>query len=394
MTVLAKRIVCAVLLVAPLRLSAWAAPTNHDVVTADVVLGGSRHLIFLVDTGSNASALEETVAAELSLQANSSSVVQRNYSHMTRPLVSAHAIIADRDFGEVTLVSYDFSRIRSALGIPIDGVLGLDILKRAPFELNFSSGALKWTGTKVRPRGIRIEYTEKDDQLFIPMTLNATAVHLLLDSGATITTVTELTWNSIGSGQEQTLRGLRSPSRGSGESFLACIKSIEFAGLNSSERALRVQSTTSDGALSQGLQGFIGNDILKQFILHVDLTKHSISVERNPRFRPDPLRFSSPGVQVGKSNDGYIVAGMFEDSPASTSDLEVGDQISSIDGKEISAFELDEVTRMLHRKPGSSITFTVRRGGETHDIETHTSQLLCSPHVKDEGAKRSANSKK
>jgi hypothetical protein len=62
--------------------------------------------------------------------------------------------------------------------------------------------------------------------------------------------------------------------------------------------------------------------------------------------------------------------------------------------EEISAIEVDDVTRMLHWKPGSSITFTVRRGGESHDIETHTSQLLCSPEVKDEGAKRSADSKK
>jgi S1-C subfamily serine protease len=69
---------------------------------------------------------------------------------------------------------------------------------------------------------------------------------------------------------------------------------------------------------------------------------------------------ATPPENGTRSTHGVIVAGILSEQPATLANLQVGDIISSANGKEISS--TDEFRRVLASfKPGDSVVLTVER---------------------------------
>jgi hypothetical protein len=98
--------------------------------------------------------------------------------------------------------------------------------------------------------------------------------------------------------------------------------------------AMRVQPPTSDGFLSNtDVDGLLGSDFLRQFVVSLDLANDSLYLSPDPNFRADQDRFSTIGVQFAKDPTGFFtIMAVWNPSPASQARLKVGDQVLSVNG--------------------------------------------------------------
>jgi len=79
--------------------------------------------------------------------------------------------------------------------------------------------------------------------------------------------------------------------------------------------------------------------------------------------------FGGLGIQIGIRDDILTVIAPIEGTPAYRLGLRPGDQIIEIEGKSTRGFTTDDAIERLRGDPGTDVTITIRRIGETKPIE-------------------------
>ena len=81
----------------------------------------------------------------------------------------------------------------------------------------------------------------------------------------------------------------------------------------------------------------------------------------------DKPRLGVKATDAGK-DEGAVVGGFVEGSPAATAGLKVGDRIVALDGKDVKG--ADDLVKLLEsKKPGDEVTLSVRRAGRAEAVE-------------------------
>jgi hypothetical protein len=127
-----------------------------------------------------------------------------------------------------------------------------------------------------------------------------------------------------------------------------------IGGVGLTNQAIRVQTKSDEGAFSsEDFNGILGSDLLRQFEVTFDLQHDRLFLQKDPAFKPDPYRYTTVGIQIGKNgavNDGATI-----DFP-------------------------EEVTTRLHAKAGTTIKLRIRRDSQLSIVTLQTRQLLCAGH--------------
>lgn len=79
--------------------------------------------------------------------------------------------------------------------------------------------------------------------------------------------------------------------------------------------------------------------------------------------------YTGIGVVISPGEDNLItVVSPIEGSPAAKSGIKPGDKIIKIDGKNITAKDIDKATHMIKGKPGTDVILTIKRNNKDFDI--------------------------
>ena len=98
-----------------------------------------RNLVVLLDTGSEASSIDTSVATELGLKSVGTEQILKNFRNLTVDLTEAESIrIGKSIFNHAKLAEITLAPLSQALGTTVDGVLGNDILQDLTFKLSYS----------------------------------------------------------------------------------------------------------------------------------------------------------------------------------------------------------------------------------------------------------------
>jgi predicted metalloprotease with PDZ domain len=129
--------------------------------------------------------------------------------------------------------------------------------------------------------------------------------------------------------------------------------------------AMRVQPPTSDGFLSNtDVDGLLGSDFLRQFVVSLDLANDSLYLSPDPNFRADQDRFSTIGVQFAKDPTGFFtIMAVWNPSPASEARLKVGDQVLSVNGSNTIGMNQEDLSRQLHAESGHKVQVVIIQTG-------------------------------
>jgi carboxyl-terminal processing protease len=80
-------------------------------------------------------------------------------------------------------------------------------------------------------------------------------------------------------------------------------------------------------------------------------------------------RFGGIGVEVGVRGDVLTVIVAMPDTPAERAGVQPGDQIVAIEGKSTINMSLDDVVRLMRGEPGTKVTITLQRLGESEPFD-------------------------
>ena len=310
---------------------------ENDAVLVPVSING-QSMNFLLDTGSEESAIEGSVAKRLGLARVGDAELLRNYSSEESPVVTAHSVV----IGTQTFVDKRFSTARlevvsGALGIPVDGIIGTDVLQASPFQLNYSKQELTFGPIfSFRKLGKEVDLVRSGGDFFVPLHILSVPVDLLLDSGSNSTNLSWGTWQKLSqvwqpsSVIDGVMRaGVRPPP-----AFLVCLPTLSVGESLLTDQVVRIQRPVSAGAFADAdFGGILGSEFLRQFVVTFDLGNNHIFLKSDPLFKRDLYRYTTVGLQFARARDNtYAVMGIWKRSPAEEAGIRAGDRILAVNG--------------------------------------------------------------
>jgi predicted aspartyl protease len=156
---------------------------RNFLVVAEGQIGGiSEPQIFILDTGSAPSIVNERVAEELGLAMHLAGTVAVGQS------VPLHAAtIPDLELGPIRVASLpvlvkDLSRLEHDYGIPIAGIIGFDVLSKSSFRLGYQASEIEFGA--VSRDGIPVPYDAHSGTAVAEARIDGKPVRMLVDTGS------------------------------------------------------------------------------------------------------------------------------------------------------------------------------------------------------------------
>lgn len=156
---------------------------NGYLIVVKGSIGKLKNLSFVVDTGSYRSVLDERIARKLHLK-SAGSIEELAPNHIVQ---MDTALMPELTWGDVTTTSFralvfDLSPLSRYTGIHVDLVLGLDVLHRTSFQVDFRSQRIHFGGNQ-EPE-ISIPFVPNLPYLVVAVSIDGHPEKLLLDTGS------------------------------------------------------------------------------------------------------------------------------------------------------------------------------------------------------------------
>jgi len=374
-----------------LFLSASAATAQQKLtvqVVNNVVLVpvrvNDRDLSFLLDTGSERSVVDSSIAQEMHLSPSGNVDLLKDYRVQEGTVVTVNGMsLGTQAFKQQTLAVIELAPVSRALGVSVEGVLGSDMLQRITFSLNYSKQELvigPLGGEKKLGQVIHLRRSGND--FFVPTHMMSVPVELLLDTGTNSTNLSWNTWHKLVAKWTPTsiVGGVMRAGAATPPAFLVCLPSLSLEDTVLNDQAVRVQPKIGSGVFSEPtFGGILGSEVLRQFEVAFDLPHNRIFVKKDPGYRVDPYRYTTVGIQFAHSGDGYGVVSVWENSPADRAGIKIEDRLIAINGQPTSSMSPEQLSARLHGEAGTPVNLIVERNGSMQAVTLHIRQLLCEP---------------
>jgi hypothetical protein len=318
-------------------------------------------LNFLLDTGSQSSSIDPSTATDLKLTPHGTKRIQKNFRNLVVDVTEVGPVrILNTDFPRVELSEVNLAPLSKALGTPVDGVLGLDVLQDISFQLNYSKqtlviGPLAKLGTL----GTAVTLRRSTGQFLVNTDLISVPTELVLDTGTNSTNLSSATWNLLTKKWTPRLvvEGIQRAGNPTSPAILACLPSIRLGGVTLTNQAVRAQTRSE---------------------VTFDLKKDTVYLAPDVHYTIDPYRYTTVGIQIARNDQGMLqIMSVWKNSPAAKAGIEAGDLIRAINGQSVESQPLEEVSSKLHAKEGTEVKLEIERNATSSTIKLPTQTLLC-----------------
>ena len=85
--------------------------------------------------------------------------------------------------------------------------------------------------------------------------------------------------------------------------------------------------------------------------------------------------YAGIGVYIGSSEEGTIVAGVMDDSPAAEAGVQRGDLIQAINGTSTKGMSLEDISKTIRGPVDTTVTLTLGRNGESQEMAITRRQI-------------------
>jgi len=371
-----------------LALQAYALERISIKVASNVPLVpvriNGRDLLFVLDTGSERSAIHTSLVTPLKLKTVDNVKVLRNYRILETTAVEAETIEVGRHvFSQKILTVADMKPASRALDVEVDGVLGNDVLQEIVFTLDYAKPELTIHDDQANPSpGVPLELHRDGDQFFTHVQLISKARDLLLDTGTNSTNLSWSSWQQL-SGQLKPgtiVQGVARAGFSTPSAFFVCLPNLSIGNFPISNQVVRLQPKVESGAFAtEPFAGILGSDVLRHFQVTFDLKHSRIFLKKDSAFQPDVYRYSTIGLQFARDDRrGFSVMSVWKNSPADEAGVLMGDEIKSVNGDSTDSMSATQLSGRLRGKEGTPVTLTIERDGQTRSLTMRTRQMLCA----------------
>jgi hypothetical protein len=278
--------------------------------------------------------------------------------------------------------SFDFGAFR-AMGIPIHGMIGSNLLDRFRVTFDFEANSITFssdTTAMAVPGGstlLEFESHPVNSAPVVDISVCGKSLKGMIDTGQPFPLVLPLAsfedYSDSCALDYTESRGLMIewPMTDPDHNYLARLASFHI-GVARVESIICVFGEPPP-ILSMPL---IGNDFLSQFNMVIDYRAHRLLLipHEDARFEQDVF---SAGLRAGVSEEGdFVVKGVWEGSPADRVGIQVGDRILSFNSREVTSASFKDLTALLKDDATDSITLEILRGDRKEEAELVKEMLL------------------
>jgi predicted aspartyl protease len=343
----------------------------------------NQTLNFLLDTGSDSSSIDPSIASELKLTSHGTKRIQKNFRNLVVEVTDiGPSRILGEDFPRVELAEVNLAPLSKALGTAVDGVLGVDILKNVSFKLNYSQQTLLVGPlAKLGKLGAPITLQRSKGQFLVNTDLLSAPTELVLDTGTNSTNLSSETWDLVTKKWTplQVVEGIQRAGNPTSPAILVCLPSMRLGRVTLTNQAVRAQTRSDAGAFSaDDFGGILGSDVLRQFEITFDLNNDTVYLKPDVYYKADPYRYTTIGIQIAKNDQGSVqVMSVWKNSPAAKAGIQAGDLIRAINGQSIESQTLEQVSSQLHAREGTEVKLAIERNDTVSTTKVPTQTLLC-----------------
>lgn len=309
------------------------------------------------------------------------------------------------------------------LGIPIHGIIGLDLFKDLIVEINYSAGFLRLTepeSFKYKPckkcERFNLEFYNGKPYVNAMVEINnkTIPVKLLIDSGGSdalwlfendsldINSGDKFFNDFLGHGLNGSVYGKRSKV----QNFF-----LKSFALNDANVAYPNTINVLFATKIKDRNGSIAGNILKRFNIIFDYRRAIMTLSKNSHFK-EKFSYNKSGIELAhegvrilreikktnikqnsstqSANDGIVLENQYKislkpayaivelraNSPAEKAGLKMGDVILSINGKQTYQFTLHEIMQMFYEDHGKKIKLRVDREGNVLSYNFYLEKLF------------------
>lgn len=153
---------------------------------------------FLLDTGASATIISSELATRLGLGVREFSAETNIKQDLMMARVMSFEIGKEtyRDFNVAVLDLSHFDRVTNA---PVDGIIGVNLLKQSAFSIDIAGGCLCINISRLT--GSQVPITVKNDRLYMDAVIDGIDSCFVVDSGANSTGVNDALWSIVSQGK-------------------------------------------------------------------------------------------------------------------------------------------------------------------------------------------------
>jgi len=362
-----------------------AIQVENDLALVPIHINQQQKVLrFLLDTGAEITIIDARTAQDLDLPEGKDIDVLTVGKQSTVPTVRINNLrLGPVRVGPIDVAKYDLTGLTRGVSSRVDGVIGIDVLRRRPFTIDYGKKQLSF-GEPSRLRNaagaVRAPMRKGQGGYVISAIVNGTnRIELLLDTGTNFTQLPSQVWQQLTKEwqPQSVLCGAKSTGHDDSGSCFARLESMSFESLKIDHPVVKFLSQQQAGVFGEpDPPSLLGTDFLQRFVVIIDFPNEEIVFVPSSTFTVDPYEYSTVGIQYVKQGTTYLVASVLEGSPAAQTDVQVGDEIIAIRGQQVARLSKDDMHALLHGPPGTLVKLTLRRAGKSISYDLILRQLL------------------
>lgn len=369
--------------------------TNNFIVIS-VTFNNAFPLKFIFDTGSENTILikkEFTDVLNISYDREFKVVGSDYQTELTAYLARGVDIDLPNLLGpdlDLLVLDKDYFKFEEFIGMPIHGILGMDLFKVFAIEIDYSRKILvlhrvdnfkvpnkKFTRLKVNVHRSKAYLTaqagiRKDSTTDIRLLLDTGAsIALLLhnDSSDDIVLPEKLVPGKIGNGLSGIIEG-----------FIGRIKTLNIDDFQFNNVITNFQEVGEQNKSFEEFKrnGIIGNEILSRFTVIFDLSRSDIYFKPIKKYNRG-FKFDKSGLLLiasGENLRDFIVKDVMLNSPAAEAGILEGDKIIKLNFLPAVFYDLRTITKVFQKRTGKRFRLVVERDGVKHKFKLRLRDLI------------------
>jgi predicted aspartyl protease len=341
-------------------------------VIVDVSLNGRGPFPMMFDTGADDAVTPETAAA-LGLKTEGSGTARDSggsslsiaFTRVAAVLVGA-AEMTDRLVAVLPLPRYLTDRGNRP---PIAGFIGYELLTRFVVRLNYDDGTLTLRPERdfrYEGNGVRVPLGFNAKTPVVPAAADGTAGKFVVDTGSTGALTLRRAFvedHGLEAHHPSALRIKSIGAAGPFETILMRLDRFDIGESRIDRPATRFASIEKEGLPFTDVDGSIGYEILRQFVITFDYRRGELWFERSSAFGTRTGQGGAGFQAVTMEGAGFGVTTVLPNTAAAEAGLQVSDVITEIDGLSTVSMSQGEFAERMRRPVGTLVRLgTVRDG--------------------------------
>ena len=265
---------------------------------------------------------------------------------------------------------------------PLAGLIGFGILSRFTVRLSYDDQTLTLTPAgdfRYRGKGERVPLFFADKTPVISAVADGVRGSFEIDTGSSTALVLQREFVEQHGLEARHPGGLRMKAGGIGgvfETIAARLDRFDLAASKIERPVVEFPSRDEGGIPVAGIDGSIGYQILRQFVITFDYSRREIWFERSAAFGERTIEWKT-GFQAAKVGDkGFRVFTVQPSSPATAAGIRVGDLITVIDGRLATSVGQAEFAGLMRRADGTIVRLEINRDGIRQTVAVFLKELL------------------